>query len=154
MVSRYGSQALAEADADSAGFGTRSCFWRGVCLSRVGGVTSLAGFASLRVGGHLVGRFCRRSPSPCSRWPHRDPGRFQIGACRFPTHTGGLLDAPQRPAQPSQRDDLLFLLFAQDIAHGDGGYSLSSRSMSRALLSLAGFQVTLIGRFWVTAEAR
>jgi hypothetical protein len=26
--------------------------------------------------------------------------------------------------------------------------------MSRALLPLAGFQVTLIGRFWVTAEAR
>jgi hypothetical protein len=25
--------------------------------------------------------------------------------------------------------------------------------MSRALLSLAGFEVTLIGRFWVTAEA-
>jgi hypothetical protein len=24
--------------------------------------------------------------------------------------------------------------------------------MSRALLSLAGFEVTLIGRFWVTAE--
>ena len=45
-----------------------------------------------------------------------------------------------------------FFLFAQDIAHADGGYqALSPESMSRAL-SLAGFQVTIIGRFWVTAE--
>ena len=60
-----------------------------------------------------------------------------------------LLDAPQRPAQAAQRDDLLFLLFAQDIAHSDEGYS--SRSMSRSV-SLAGFQTSLIGRFWVTPE--
>ena len=58
----------------------------------------------------------------------------------------------KRPAEPSQCDDLLFLFFAQDIAHGDGAYRLSSQSMSRASLSLAGFQVTIIGRFWVTAE--
>jgi C-terminal processing protease CtpA/Prc len=31
------------------------------------------------------------------------------------------LDAPQRPAQLAQRDDLFLLLFAQDIAHVDGG---------------------------------
>ena len=40
------------------------------------------------------------------------------------------LDAPQRPSQPSQRDDLLFLFFAQDIAHVTER-NLSASSMSR-----------------------
>jgi len=49
---------------------------------------------------------------------------------------------------------LLFFFFAQDVAHTDEGYRcLAPESTSRALFSLAGFQVTLIGRFWVTAEA-
>ena len=69
-------------------------------------VTSLAGFAGTR---------------PTARRPHRDPGRFQISRRRFPANAGLPLDAPQRPSQPPQRDDLLFLFFAQDIAHVDGG---------------------------------
>src|SRR5271157_847921 len=40
------------------------------------------------------------------------------------------LDAPQRPSQPPQRDDLLFLFFAQDIAHVTER-NLSANSMSR-----------------------
>jgi hypothetical protein len=31
-----------------------------------------------------------------------------------------LLNAPQRPPQPPQRDDLLFLFFAQDIHSTEG----------------------------------
>ena len=51
-------------------------------------------------------------------------------------------------------DNLLSLFCAQDIAHADGAcFGFPSVSMSRAYLcSLAGFQVTTIGRFWVTAE--
>ena len=41
--------------------------------------------------------------------------------------------------------------FAQDVAHIDEGYMPTSKSTSRTSFSLAGFQVTLIGRFWVTA---
>ena len=101
-------------------------------------ITSLAGFAF--------------APPPATRRPHRNPGRFQVGAGGFPTDAGRLLDAPQRPAQPSQSYDLLFLLFVQDIGHADGGYKPLPESMSRTLFSLAGFQVILIGRFWVIAE--
>jgi hypothetical protein len=51
----------------------------------------------------------------------------------------------------SERDYLLFLFFIQDIAHADGGYP--PVGMSRTLaLSLAGFQLITIGRFWVITE--
>jgi hypothetical protein len=64
-----------------------------------------------------------------------------------------LLDLPQRPSELPQCDDLLFLFFAQDIAHAEGAYRGSDRSQCPGL-SLAGFQVSLIGRFWLTPEAR
>jgi hypothetical protein len=48
---------------------------------------------------------------------------------------------------------LLFFRFAQDVAHTDEGYCALRRiQRPRALLSLAGFEVTLIGRIWVTPE--
>jgi hypothetical protein len=48
---------------------------------------------------------------------------------------------------------LLFFRFAQDVAHIDEGYRALRRiQRPRASFSLAGFQVTSIGRFWVTAE--
>src|ERR1019366_960058 len=60
----------------------------------------------------------------------------------------------QHPPQPPQSEDLLFLLFVQDIGHAHGAYKPPRESMSRTPLSLAGFQVILIGRFWVIAEAQ
>jgi hypothetical protein len=44
-----------------------------------------------------------------------------------------------------------FFRLAQDVAHIDEGYMPTPKSTSRASFPLAGFQVTLIGRFWVTA---
>jgi hypothetical protein len=61
------------------------------------------------------------------------------------------LNAPQRPSQPSQRDDLLFLLFAQDIAHLTERNSPPVQCPVSAI-SLAGFQVSTHGRFWVSPE--
>src|SRR6266853_1624330 len=90
---------------------------------------------SAKVGGHLVGRFCRCSPSPRTRWSHGDPNRFQVCAGCLSAHTRGLLDAPQRPSEPSQCYDLLFLLFAQDVAHADGAYKASRRSQRPGLYS-------------------
>ena len=50
---------------------------------------------------------------------------------------------------------MLFFRFAQDVAHIDEGYRALRRiQRPRASLSLAGFQVTFIGRFWVTPEDR
>ena len=49
----------------------------------------------------------------------RNPGCLQIAARRFPTNPGFLLNPPQRPTQPPQRNYLLSLRFAQDIAHAN-----------------------------------
>ena len=88
--------------------------------------------------------------------PNGDSGRSQIRTGRLTTHAGGLFDPTQRPSKPPQCNNLLSLFCAQDIAHADGAsFGFPSVSMSRAYLcSLAGFQVTTIGRFWVTAEDR
>jgi hypothetical protein len=48
---------------------------------------------------------------------------------------------------------LLSFRFAQDVAHADRSYNTSCRNQRpRLLLSLVGFEVTLIGRFRVTLE--
>ena len=46
-------------------------------------------------------------------------------------------------------------MFVQDIAHIDEGYSPLTPELTSWFsgLSLAGFEVTLYGRFWVTPEA-
>jgi hypothetical protein len=71
------------------------------------GDTSLAGFA----GG-------RRPPR--ARKPDSNARGFQIGRRRLSPNFGFFLDAPQRPAQSPQRNDLLLFLFVQDI-HINGG---------------------------------
>ena len=88
-------------------------------------------FFGRRVGGHLYGRFCRRGriPAPTTRRPNRNPRRLQVAGGRFPPDACRLLNPPQRPAEPAQGNHLLFLFFAQDIAHIDGAYSPSG-SMS------------------------
>jgi hypothetical protein len=63
-------------------------------------------------------------------------------------------NAPQRPSQPPQRDHLLFLFLVQDIAHVDAGYPRVRINVLDQSLPLAGFQVIIIGRFWVITEAR
>ena len=102
-------------------------------------VTSLAGFAGARRP-HAPGGRTRRT--------HPDTGRLEIGTSRFSPHPSLLLDAPQRPSQSSQGYYLLSFRFAQDVAHADRSYNNSCRNQRpRLLLSLAGFEVTLIGRF-------
>ena len=96
-------------------------------------------FLGRRVGGHLYGRFCR-IPSPPTRWTHRDSRSPEIGSGSFAANVCRSLNAPQRPSQPSQRDDLLFLFFAQDIAH------VTERNLSASSMSRFSY---LIGRFSV-----
>lgn len=60
--------------------------------------------------------------------------------------------ARQRP-QPPQRRYLIPLRFAQDVAHpGVGSESDRLLNVRAALLLLAGFQTSLIGRFWTSPE--
>src|SRR5258708_970190 len=90
-----------------------------------------------RVGGHLYGRFCR-FPTPPACWAHRDSRSPEIGSDRFAANMCRSLDAPPRPSQPSQPDDLLFLFFAQGIAH------VTERNLSASSMSRFSY---LIGRF-------
>jgi len=122
---------------------------------RVGHRGRAGGQLRAKVGDHLIGRFCRRLPSPTAGRPKSDLGGFQIGGRRLTTNAGILLDSPQRPAQPPQSDDLLFLFFVQDVTHIAKG--IGPRVGINVLdcgLSLAGFQVTINGWFWVITEAR
>ena len=62
------------------------------------------------------------------------------------------LDAPPRPSQPSQRDDLLFLFLRSRHCSRDGAYSPRQIQCPDSAIALAGFQVSLYGRFWVSPE--
>src|SRR6185295_2368817 len=65
-----------------------------------------------------------------------------------------LLDVAKRPAQPAERKYLLLLVVAQDVHLGAGPRSRRVRQRpGDLLLRLAGFQVSLTGRFWVSPEA-
>ena len=71
-------------------------------------------------------------------------------ARRLPADRRRLLDPPQRPAETAQRQDLLLLLVAQDVAHpGAGTRLLHLRQRLGRLRLVAGFELLLSGRFWV-----
>jgi hypothetical protein len=55
-------------------------------------------------------------------WPQYHSGLFQVAGGRLTAHTDASLNSSQRPSQPPQRYDLLFLFVVQDIAHNHGGY--------------------------------
>jgi hypothetical protein len=86
-------------------------------------ITPVAGFAGLESVVTPLAGFARSAPPTTGR-PHRHSGGFQIGRRSLSADTGFTLNPPQRPPQPPQCYDLLFLLLAQDIAHVDEGYTL------------------------------
>ena len=82
-----------------------------------GGVTHAGRGRWRRVGGHLRGNgrfWTSRRPATA---PHPQAGRLQIAAGGLTPDPGGLFDPPQRPAEASQREDLLSFLCCQDVAH-------------------------------------
>ena len=81
------------------------------------------------------------------------PGRFQIGSGGLPTHPGLLLDAPQGPSEPAQGYDCCFFASLKTLLTPTKATALRRNQRPRASFPLAGFEVTLIGRFWVTPEA-
>jgi hypothetical protein len=88
--------------------------------------------------------------SPTTGWSHGDSRSFEAVAGSFTTDPGLFLDPPQRPTKSAKHDYSLTFLFVQDIAHIGGGYP--SAVVNVLLLSLAGFQLSPFGRFWVSPE--
>src|SRR5438067_524763 len=98
-------------------------------------------------GGRTIGR-------PAAPPAHRDPGRLQIVAGRLPANASGGFDAPQRPAQSPQPYYLLLFVIIQDVAHGGvGACAPRCRQRLGPLRVVAGFQMSINGRFWVSTEA-
>src|SRR5215471_17635190 len=107
MKSRYRSQTLPvvslplarSVDTSLAGFEsgrTERCELRCCGLGRG------RGQLRAKVGGHLVGRFCRWLASAPAAWrTDGDAGSFEIGASRFAPYARLFLDSPQRPTQPA-----------------------------------------------------
>jgi hypothetical protein len=77
-------------------------------------------------------------PTPPTWRTHCDTRSPEICSNGFAANMRCSFDAPQRPSQSSQRDDLLFLFFAQDIAH------VTERNFSASSMSRFSY---LIGRF-------
>jgi hypothetical protein len=109
-----------------------------------------------RVGGHLRGNgrfwfpFSWTAPSADG-----DTRRPEIGPGRLASNTGLLLNPPERPSEASERQDLLLFDQVQDVPHATEEYMSSSPSTSRLRRQLmAGFEVSINGRFWVSTEAR
>ena len=74
---------------------------------------------------------------------------------RLASDSGGVFDAPQRPAEAPQRQDLLSFLFGQDVAHAGQERAVPDRRQRLGALSeMAAFQVSTNGRIWVSTEAR
>ena len=48
---------------------------------------------------------------------HGQAGRLQVTADGLAPDSGGRFDPPQRPAEASEREDLLSFRFGQDVAH-------------------------------------
>jgi hypothetical protein len=53
--------------------------------------------------------------------------RLEVAADGLAPHGDGLLDAPQRPAEPSECEDLLLLGVVQDVAHAGDRTCVQSR---------------------------
>jgi hypothetical protein len=77
-----------------------------------------------------------------------------VHADRLAPNARRFLDARERPAQSPERADLLLCGVVQDVAHPGEGlhvHRLRQRLGRRQLI--AGFEVSINCRFWVSAEA-
>jgi hypothetical protein len=63
-----------------------------------------------------------------------DSGFFQILARGLTANSGCFLNAPQRPSQPPQRNNLVSFLSSQNVAHIDRAYTPSVNVLSQFLI--------------------
>jgi len=91
---------------------------------------------------------------PTPRGPAASGFTRMLSGSAAPSVTRTAFDPAQRPAQPPQGQNLSLPVVAQDVDHGDGESTLSAVASTSwgASTSLAGFQVSTTGRFWVSTE--
>jgi hypothetical protein len=58
---------------------------------------------------------------------HRDAGGSQVAADGLATDRKRLLDAPKRPPEPTEGEDLLLFGVVRDVAHASGRTRVPSR---------------------------
>ena len=82
-----------------------------------------------------------------------DPGGLEVGAGGLTPHARRLFDASERPAQLPKCQDLPLFVVTQDVGHPGRGHSPPRRvNVLGRVTSLAGFQLSTTGRFWVSTE--
>src|SRR6266545_1443265 len=153
LPDRHGVAAAAEGERDQLPIRLAGAGDRGAAGGRgPHGQVGQARRQRAGVGGHLTGRLWQGSAAPGRA--DCDPGGLEIGARRLATDAGRLFDTPERPAQPPQGQNLLLSVVSQDVGHADGESTLSTAASTSwgAATSLAGFQVSTTGRFWVSTE--
>jgi len=93
-----------------------------------------------------------RCLGPAWGW-NRDSSCFQVNTCRLTTYPGLVLDATQEPFQPPQCYHLLPCLFAsRHCSCRRRPLRFAEVNVQNGFFLMAGFQVTINGRYWVTAE--
>lgn len=77
----------------------------------------------------------------------------QVRAGRLAPNARRFLDLPDRSTQSLKRQYLLLVFVAQDVGHpGEGPFGPPPRQRPGALSHLAGFEVSITGRFWAYTE--
>src|SRR5947209_10698436 len=149
MVSRCNSQALRPADAlaVSAGGDANTAPESGVSSARLAGfaapgsgVTSLAGFAG-----------ALRPQPPGGRTPMPAARRYSAAVSRR-TPVAFWIFRSDHPSRPNAITCCFFSSFKTLLTLTEGSRPHVKINVLNAWLSLAGFEVTLYGRFWVTPE--
>src|ERR1017187_5754341 len=168
MASRYGSQALEPGTTAESGITSFSFagFEVAVAVSllerfsglglglgfRASGTTGIVGFAAPESVITSLAGFGSRRPHPLGgRTAIPAVFRYALAVSRR-ILVACWIRRSDHPSRPRAKTCCFFFSF-KTLAMPTEPTSLRRASMSQTLLSLAGFQVILTGRFWVIAEA-
>ena len=91
-----------------------------------GQVAGFDGSGSVNTSSAVTG-FGGHTPGRPPRLAHWATGRFQVSAHRFSADTRGLFDAPQRPTEAPQKQNLLLCVVIQDVTHAGVGTCIPRR---------------------------
>jgi hypothetical protein len=134
--------------------GFRGRRWVGVGSALELAIPVTAGFSGSDSGITSLAGFGARRPQPLNGGSAAIPATFSY-ALAVPRQilVACWMRRSDHPSRPRAKTCCFFASF-KTLAMPTEPTSLREESMSRTLLSVAGFQVITIGRFWVIAEAK